>query len=494
MDTENHKWESELINVAKPLQAIDSKAKRKIYDDSSHYYRNNFQRDRDRILYSTAFRRLSGKTQVFNVGIGDHYRNRLTHTLEVTQIATTISKFLGLNVELTEAIALGHDIGHTPFGHVGERALNHIMNNCEILDKFGVKLRKGQKGFKHNLQALRVLCNIEKKSRDYNGIDITYNTLWGIINHTSKEFKECEKIKDGYCLMRRDSQRVKCINENDGLALLNLDFYDQYIKEIPADSWSFEAYIVKNADEIAQRHNDIDDGIIADIFELESFTDEFEKAFQGTSCYQSDVKRDLENLKVEKDNEYLLPLLSRFIITFYVTNYIKSVEENLKENIINKYSIKNSNDFYENKNRIWEDNKNNLNDWMQFNNEFRKSDEKVKELLKKRITNSQEAQLMDGKGTFIVRKLFEAYLNTPNQLPDDVITKIFTDYERPEKTTYRSKYDIGGLRGELDTKIKDNTFLLHLCRNICDYIAGMTDSYALKQYEKLYGYNTLPIK
>ena len=147
---EDQNWKSALRNVAKPLQAIDKYAKREHFE-KPHSYRSNYQRDRDRILYTATFRRLIGKTQIFNTGMGEHYRNRLTHTLEVVQIATTISKCLGLNMELTEAIALGHDIGHAPFGHIGERTLNYIMNNCDILDKYGVELKKGQRGFKHNL-------------------------------------------------------------------------------------------------------------------------------------------------------------------------------------------------------------------------------------------------------------------------------------------------------------------------------------------------------
>jgi len=497
MDTRNHRWESALVNVAKPLQAIDSKANKVFCNNNSHYYRGNFQRDRDRILYTTSFRRLIGKTQIFNVGMGEHYRNRLTHTLEVMQIATTISKCLGLNVELTEAIALGHDIGHTPFGHVGERALNYVMNNCDILDKFGVELIKGQKGFKHNLQALRILCNIEKKSRDYDGIDITTDTLWGIINHTDKKWEECKKVsKDGLCLMRRDRQRFACVYKNNCPALQDVDFYEQYLNEIPTDSWSFESYVVKYADEIAQRHHDIEDGIIAEIFEPESFAVEFDKAFQGASCYQPRVKAELEKLLAEKDIEYFLPLLSRFIVNFYVTNYIMSVAKNLKKDIIDKYSIKNSDDFYVNKDKIWEDNKDNLDDLMQFSEGFRQPDQKVKKLLEKRIINSQKAQLMDGKGTFIVRNLFEAYLYTPNQLPDNIITKLFTDYKKIKRSCPFSKYEIGGLRYDLEDQriTKDSLFLSNLCRNICDYIASMTDRYALKQYEKLYGSNILSIK
>lgn len=123
-----------------------------------HEFRSDFQRDRDRILYSREFRRLSGKTQVFITGADDHMRTRLTHTLEVAQIAETIAMRLGLDTMLTVAIAYGHDVGHTPFGHIGERTLNHIMNGCFKYYGYNEKgvLKEDNKGFKHNLQGVRV--------------------------------------------------------------------------------------------------------------------------------------------------------------------------------------------------------------------------------------------------------------------------------------------------------------------------------------------------
>lgn len=137
-------------------------------------HRDPFQRDRDRILHSRAFRRMMHKTQIFNANKGDHYRNRLTHTLEVAQIARSIGKDLGLNDELVEAIALGHDVGHTPFGHVGERTLGIILNE-------GIELRSGkvcaiQEDFRHNFQSLRVLDTQESRCKDYMGINLTFAT------------------------------------------------------------------------------------------------------------------------------------------------------------------------------------------------------------------------------------------------------------------------------------------------------------------------------
>jgi dGTPase len=227
-DKDNWKDNVNYLQSTKLLQAIDENAKRIYSNDQDSTHRSNYQRDRDRILYTTSLRCLIGKTQIFNVGMGEYYRNRLTHTMEVIQIATTISKCLGLNVELTEAIALGHDIGHAPFGHVGEYTLNNIMNNCEILDKYGIELDEKRRGFKHNLQGLRILCDIEKKSREYNGIDITKETLWGIARHTEKIWKKCKKIDNDNnlsCLLRRDRKNYPCPNLNNGEANQNVGFY-----------------------------------------------------------------------------------------------------------------------------------------------------------------------------------------------------------------------------------------------------------------------------
>jgi dGTPase len=146
--------------------------------------RMKFQRDRDRIIYSRAFRRLKGKTQVFLAGYDDHVRNHLTHTLEVSQLATSIAVSLNLNLMLTEAIALGHDLGHTPFWHVGERALNDIMNDGTI--------DSGNRGFKHNWQSIRVVEFLETAYRDYQGLNLTDYTRWGILNHPNNPNRTLE--------------------------------------------------------------------------------------------------------------------------------------------------------------------------------------------------------------------------------------------------------------------------------------------------------------
>jgi len=187
------------------------------YPEPAHPYRSEFQRDRDRIIHSTAFRRLVYKTQVFVNHEGDHYRTRLTHSLEVAQIGRTVARCLGLNEQLVEAICLAHDLGHTPFGHAGQEALNNCMQ------PFG--------GFEHNLQSLRVVDELEEKYADFPGLNLTFETREGILKHCSK--RNARALGDvGARFLER---------QQPGL----------------------EAQLANIADEIAYNNHDVDDGLRA---------------------------------------------------------------------------------------------------------------------------------------------------------------------------------------------------------------------------------------
>ena len=165
----------------------------------------------------------------------DHVINRLTHTLEVNQIAQTISKELGLNLELTEAIALGHDLGHIPFGHVGERTLNHIMNGCYKIADFNDSINENNKGFKHNLQGVRVAKDLEQSK-----MNITKEVLWGILYHSKLEYKECKKGNGVLCDLKHNN--TKCVNKP--LYHYNLGFYDEYIKDLDSSKfWTIEGLL-----------------------------------------------------------------------------------------------------------------------------------------------------------------------------------------------------------------------------------------------------------
>lgn len=488
------------------FKADEEKAKRDSNKDKKHEFRSKFERDRDRILYSKAFRRLSGKTQVFVTGHEDHIRTRLTHTLEVSQIATTIASYFGLDIALTEAISLGHDIGHTPFGHEGERILNFIMNGCEGIKEFNKNMPNEEKGFKHNWQSLRVLTQLEKKNEDYNGLNLTNYTLWGILNHSKLECKKCDcfytdKNNENICSLN-NKPIDKCDNK------LKIDFYrnnnGNFLKEIMNDknneSWTFEGLIVRQADEIAQRHHDSEDGIIANLIDKKGLIDKFIEYFSKTKVYKEGekYKKLIEELNENIDKEeYYLPILSRLIVDFLAMNLIGNTEENFKH-LLDKYNIKTEKDFYDNKLKIY-NNKEDIFKIVDFNKNFSEREKDFKKYLKNRILNSFKAQSMDGKSNYIIKRLFKAYLSNPQQLPDKTIISFYNNYNENIFNNYINKKGelpstpilVGNLRDELKTdhskNYNNNEYKCSLLRTICDYISGMTDNFALNQYELLYG-------
>lgn len=247
------------------------------YKEEEHEFRTCYQRDRDRIIHSTAYRRLEYKTQVFVNLEGDYYRTRLTHTSEVVQISRTLAKTLRLNEELTEAIALAHDIGHTPFGHSGEEALNKLM--------------KDEGGFEHNVQSLRVLEELEEKYTDFPGLNLSWEVREGIIKHKT-------------------------------------DYDNPYIKEYePRKSPTLEAQIVNVADEIAYNSHDIDDGITSDILTIESLKKT--RIWQEISKYINGKQFDKLPKDMQKYN------ITRGLINIQISDLIKGTVENLKRYKIN---------------------------------------------------------------------------------------------------------------------------------------------------------------
>ena len=194
------------------------------FPEPLHRYRNDYQRDRDRILHSRAFRRLEDKTQVFTTRFSDHFRNRLTHTIEVAQISRTVAGLMGLNVDLVEALALVHDIGHPPFGHSGEKCLNQIMQS------FGER-------FDHNLHALRIVESFEQRYADFPGLNLTFEVREGIVKH-SRDYSP---------------------GDHPELA-------EYLLEQRPP----LEAQLIDLTDEIAYDTADLDDGFEAKLFDLET--------------------------------------------------------------------------------------------------------------------------------------------------------------------------------------------------------------------------------
>ena len=170
MNTDRSRLQQIEEQLLAPYAALSSATRGREHNEQSHAYRTEYQRDRERIIHSRAFRRLEYKTQVFINHEGDHYRTRLTHTIEVAQIARAISRAMRLNEDLAESIALAHDLGHTPFGHVGEKELNRLL--------------EGYGGFEHNRQSLRVVEVLEKRYADFDGLNLTWETREGIIKHS----------------------------------------------------------------------------------------------------------------------------------------------------------------------------------------------------------------------------------------------------------------------------------------------------------------------
>ena len=439
-------------------------------------FRNEFQKDRDKILYSKSFRRLAGKTQVFLATKDDHVRNRLTHTLEVAQIAKTISEALGLDVNLTEAIALGHDLGHTPFGHVGERALNDIMNGCYPVRVEDEDVDGKCKGFKHNLQGIRVLKNLERF--DEEEFNISKYTLFGIMDHSKRKYNECNKFYSGKCHL------INKIKDCRYSGKTSVRYYDDFICDLEG-SWSFEAFVVGISDEIAQRNHDIIDAVEFNILEFEDIEKKLRMVFEK---YLRDV-----NFNISKNwsKELKLRKLSSYVVDILISDIINNSKKQILE-FISSYEILNNQDFTNRKDRfIKYNNGKAVKEIISFSTDVRLIDKELQKFLRNAVLNSYIAQRMDGVGKFVVRRLFKAYIENPQQLPNKTIRSFYINYDN---STNIKSYEItnGELRNKLEKEYfkkitSDSNFRWCLKRTICDYIAGMTDKYALEEYKKLYG-------
>ena len=255
-----------------PYAMKSYKSRGRVYKEKEHPYRSAYQRDRDRIVHSAAFRRLEYKTQVFVNHEGDYFRTRLTHTLEVAQIARTIAAALRLNSDLTEAVALAHDLGHTPFGHSGEEALD------ELMAEFG--------GFNHNLQGLRVVDYLEERYPEFPGLNLTWEVREGIIKHSSS-FDRAVDIKE----------------------------FDR--EELP----TLETQVVDIADEIAYDNHDLDDGLTSGLIR--------ESDLRGLAIWNR-VNKEISKVYPKIGEEKRKYLIIRSLINLQVTDVIQEAEKNLR--------------------------------------------------------------------------------------------------------------------------------------------------------------------
>jgi dGTPase len=377
--------QKKIINKLSKL-AVPLRSKGRYYKEKKTTLRNDFQRDRDRIIHSTAFRRLKHKTQVFVNTSGDHYRTRITHSLEVSQIARTLSKFFNLNEDLSETISLAHDLGHTPFGHAGEEALN----NCML--KYG--------GFDHNIQTLRIVSILENRYYNFNGLNLCFETLDGLIKHNGP-LHEITKLNN----------------------ILGKKFFKDKINF--TQNSSLEAQIASISDDIAYNSHDLEDGLKSNLFKLDDLN------------YIPVLNKIVLNNK-KKLKKYSIDLVVRQIIremiNEMVADVIKTSQKNIRINNVNTLK-----DVYKLKTQI-----------ISFSNSMKNFDVRIKKFLKQKMYFHHTVNKKTNYGRKIIKKLFFKIRKQPNKYIDI------------------SKYKNSNLE-----------------RIICDYIAGMTDRYAINLYNKI---------
>lgn len=448
-------------------------------------YRTDFMRDRDRILYCGAFRRLSGKTQIYLAGKNDHQRNRLTHTLEVSQIARTISQALKLNCDLTEAIALGHDLGHTPFGHAGEQLLheimvpnNHIniknspMNDIKLSSSSAIK--EPVFGFKHNIQSVRVAANLESNYGG-GGLNLTNYTLWGIMHHSSLQYKR---------------ERVNTETLDPSYRLQYEDLFK--LPDSAKEAWSFEAFVVRQADEIAQWHHDLEDALRGNAMTSSEVCNTIS---DNLSAIMSDQdKRNLDELKGKNQiNKKYITDLARIVVNTLVNRIIECSLHNLQL-LKDEYGKRKKNPqfFIE---HDWKEadilNAISFKEKGEDDSRIASFQKDYPSVISEMIHHSREVERMNAKGQYIIKKLFQAYYSHPQQLPDNIIIQYMVDMGRYKDLADASQVGTGKVRTEFDQLLSDGSSFsieqkIGLMRKICDHIAGMTDHYAIEEFENLY--------
>ena len=325
------------------------KSKGRLINEPNSPYRSPFQRDRDRIIHSTAFRRLKHKTQVFVNTEGDHYRTRITHSIEVAQIARTISRYLNLNDDLTETLSLAHDLGHTPFGHAGEEALNECMND--------------HGGFDHNLQTLRIVMFIENKYVKFKGLNLTVETLDGLLKHNGPYY---------------DDTDVKNL-----IGLKNLK------NKIDLKSYpSIEAQIASISDDIAYNNHDIQDGLKAGLFTLEELLE--------INFFKDIYKKYKNKKKIEL--QVLIHQIIRDSIDLMVKDIINNTIQNIKKN-----KIKKLNNVFDNKQKT-----------VEFSDRLKDIDFDIRSFLRKNMYDHKDVQKRNNEGKKIVNFLFKKLYNNTN--------------------------------------------------------------------------------
>ncbi len=370
-------WKEREDRCLAPYASFSAKSRGRKYQEEEHAFRSPYQRDRDRILHSAAFRRLKYKTQVFIFHEGDYYRTRLTHTLEVAQIARTIAGVLGLNETLVESLALVHDLGHTPFGHAGEEVLNELM--------------KCWGGFEHNLHALRIVDYLEVRYPEFPGLNLSWEVREGIAKHSPRYLQAKE---------------------------LHAEF--------GVSPPSLEAQVVEVADEIAYDSHDLDDALasglisIEEVRELPIWKEVVDKVWEGP-----------------KTGELYRHFGIRRIIDFFVGDVVNSLQIRITQS-----KISSSDEVRGLGVRI-----------VDFSQPVKDLKQGLREFLFERVYNHYQLRQKALKSQRIIEELFRVYRRQPRLMPEH----------------FHSRIERDGLE-----------------RVVCDYIAGMTDRYAVNEYKKIF--------
>ena len=325
------------------------RSKGRVFKESNNQYRTPFQRDKDRIIHSASFRRLKHKTQVFVNTEGDHYRTRITHSIEVAQIGRSITRYLNLNEDLAEALCLAHDLGHTPFGHAGEDALNDCMSN--------------HGGFDHNLQTLRIVMFLENKYLKFSGLNLSIETLDGLLKHNGPVHSTTK------------------INEIIGLKNLNKKII---FKEFP----SLEAQISSISDDIAYNNHDIQDGMKANLFKLKDLIE--------INFFKEIYLSHKKNINKNNDNILIYQII-RDSIDLMVKDLIKNTIHNLKKSKIN-----NIQNVYNSSNQI-----------VCFSNKLKNIEKEIRLFLRQKMYNNKNVIIKNNKGKKIVKKLYNLISKKP---------------------------------------------------------------------------------
>ena len=473
--------------------------------------------DVNAISFSKSFRRMQDKAQIFTLSKGDHYRTRLTHTNDVVRIGKLIARKINIGLKKleseflidedeVEAIALGHDIGHTPFGHQGERTLNDIINGkLDIIPNGGDNLVHDMGGFKHNVQSVRTLTHIEEESLNYDGLNISYRVLEGILKHS--KYSKNDVLK----LIELDvANNLNLDAEEDKNCFEDGKIKDEY-NDIKYANTYLTGKIVNIADEIAQRGSDIEDAVKSKKIKIKELISCF--AVTKYERKMEDIKKQLSS--ISKVKKYDKKNINLYLFKDIIINW-------LIDDITSSASIKDIKSNHDNSN-LW------------FSEDIERLNGTIEDIIRNKVVMSQEVTMFDNNAKKIIAKLFKEYYENPRLLNDNTIHRIMIDMLNNKFTKhyavdfrnmnkdYVTKVieDINDIDGsvyavlqkltpsdedkivnktsnELENLLKEDPneydrLMLKvryeqqkiIIRNICDYIAGMSDSFALEECNKI---------